>query len=79
MGALVKDTEAIEAVDGLGHDERIDGIFGHPPWSLIPRGSTGISSLLRHARRNPEPEWGQWLGTSQFNEAWTLSHLELDS
>ena len=44
----MKDAEAIEAVDGFGNDEWIDGIFGHSPWSLIPRGSTGISLLLRH-------------------------------
>jgi hypothetical protein len=55
----VKDTEAIEAVNGFGNNKWIDGVFGHSPWSLIPRGSTGISSHFRHARRNPEPEWRQ--------------------
>ncbi len=53
----MKDTEAIEAVDGFGNDKWIDGIFGHPLSSLTIRGCTGISLLVRHARRNAELGW----------------------
>jgi len=72
----VKDAETIEAVNGFGDDKWIDGIFAHPLCSLIPRGSTGISSQLRHPCRNPEPEWRQWLRATQSNEHCTRSNHE---
>lgn len=71
----MEDTEAIQAVNGFGYDKWIDGIFGHPLWSLTPRGFTGISSSVRQARKNAEPEWSRTAQPEKFESLDILSMI----
>jgi hypothetical protein len=48
VGALVKDAEAIEAINGFGDDKWVNGVFSHP---AIFSHSTGFHAVFAFYRR----------------------------